>query len=163
MIKCSTLTSNTSSFNGCPRLTWVSTILRSKVVRFHDINPGEGTLILIWNSVRIRWGGRCTPTTTPQKSPPPHPPRKKWNPFYKLGSSQAAQLKRINVVGLSLQCGRVLDGRSSYSCNHHLCYDGDRLGRVKIGQDLLAVLNRYLTFTPCQNAACSNNFFFSGG
>ena len=31
------------------------------------------------------------------------------------------------------------------------------------GQDLLAVLKRYPTFTSCQNAACSNTFFFSGG
>ena len=31
------------------------------------------------------------------------------------------------------------------------------------GQDLLAVLKRYRTFTSCQNAACSNTFFFSGG
>ena len=28
------------------------------------------------------------------------------------------------------------------------------------GQDLLAVLKRYRTFTSCQNAACSNTFFF---
>ena len=27
------------------------------------------------------------------------------------------------------------------------------------GQDLLAVLKRYRTFTSCQNAACSNTFF----
>ena len=31
------------------------------------------------------------------------------------------------------------------------------------GQDLLSVLKRYPTFTSCQNAACSNTFFFSGG
>ena len=31
------------------------------------------------------------------------------------------------------------------------------------GQDLFAVLKRYPTFTSCQNAACSNTFFFSGG
>ena len=31
------------------------------------------------------------------------------------------------------------------------------------GQDLLAVLKRYPTFTSCQNAACSKTFFFSGG
>ena len=29
------------------------------------------------------------------------------------------------------------------------------------GQDLLAVLKRYRTFTSCQSAACSNTFFFS--
>ena len=28
------------------------------------------------------------------------------------------------------------------------------------GQDLLAVLKRYRTFTSCQNAACANTFFF---
>ena len=28
------------------------------------------------------------------------------------------------------------------------------------GQDLLAVLKRYPTFASCQNAACSNTFFF---
>ena len=28
------------------------------------------------------------------------------------------------------------------------------------GQDLLAVQKRYPTFTSCQNAACSNTFFF---
>ena len=31
------------------------------------------------------------------------------------------------------------------------------------GQDLLAVLKRYRTFTSWQNAASSNTFFFSGG
>ena len=31
------------------------------------------------------------------------------------------------------------------------------------GQDLLSVLKRYPTFTSCENAACSNTFFFSGG
>ena len=31
------------------------------------------------------------------------------------------------------------------------------------GQDLLAVLKRYPTFTSCQNAACSDTFFLSGG
>ena len=31
------------------------------------------------------------------------------------------------------------------------------------GQDLLSVLKRYPTVTSCQNAACSNTFFFSGG
>ena len=31
------------------------------------------------------------------------------------------------------------------------------------GQDLLSVLKRYPTFTSCQNAACSNTFFLSGG
>ena len=31
------------------------------------------------------------------------------------------------------------------------------------GQVLLSVLKRYPTFTSCQNAACSNTFFFSGG
>ena len=46
MKKRSTLASNTSSFNGCLRLTWVSTscqaIIELKVVRYQDINPGGG-------------------------------------------------------------------------------------------------------------------------
>ena len=31
----------------------------------------------------------------------------------------------------SLQCRRILGGRKLLYCNHHLCYDGGRLGRVK--------------------------------
>ena len=31
------------------------------------------------------------------------------------------------------------------------------------GQDLLAVLKRYPTFTSCENTACFNTFFLSGG
>ena len=31
------------------------------------------------------------------------------------------------------------------------------------GQDLLVVLNRYPTFTSCQNAACFNTFFYLAG
>ena len=31
------------------------------------------------------------------------------------------------------------------------------------GQDLLVVLNRYRTFTSCQNAACFNTFFSLAG
>ena len=31
----------------------------------------------------------------------------------------------------SLQCRRILGGRKLLYCNHHLCYDGERLGRVK--------------------------------
>ena len=33
------------------------------------------------------------------------------------------------------------------------------ISTLALGQDLLAVLNRYPTFTSCQNAACSNTFF----
>ena len=46
-----------------------------KVVLFHDINPQGGNLTLtlqtlLWNSVKIRWCGRYTPTTTSQKYHP---------------------------------------------------------------------------------------------
>ena len=37
--------------------------------------------ILLWNSVKITWGGRCNPTTNSQKYPPP---QKKWNVEDKL-------------------------------------------------------------------------------
>ena len=39
--------------------------------------------ILLWNSVKIIWGGQCNPTTNSQKYPPP-PPEKKWNVEDKL-------------------------------------------------------------------------------
>ena len=55
-----------------------------------------------------------------------------------LENSAIQRLKGPVVIsGTSLQCRSILGGQKllvlcSYCCNCHLCYDGGRLGRVKI-------------------------------
>ena len=55
-----------------------------------------------------------------------------------LEDSAIQRLKGPVVIsGTSLQCRSILGGQKllvlcSYCCNCHLCYDGGRLGRVKI-------------------------------
>ena len=50
------------------------------------LSQGRNSVTLTLNSVKIRWGGLCTPP------PPPTSTSQKYPPILKLGSPQAAQL-----------------------------------------------------------------------
>ena len=75
-----------------------------------------------------------------------------------IQNSEMAEVRAIFNCAVETSLLELL-GMSHVLCNEKV----KAISTLASGQDLLAVLKCYLTFTSCQNTASSNTFFFSGG